>query len=678
MVQNYKEISDSAFLLHTQNKYDEAEKLYEKLLEISPEDVNILNLYGLLCIAKCKYDKAITLLSKALILKNTSYIQTNLAKAYLSNNETDKAIKLLTQAAEKEPNDDTFYSLAFAYRKVNNNEKAIFYYEKSIEINSNNYNANYNLSIIYKDLNKLDDAIYYANKCSFIKPNNVEIYILLSNLYELNNNIDYAIKALERALLINPNEYLYYYNLGVLYSKLDKIEKSTFNYLNALKINPKSIQTLVNLCVLYKDKDKERALKYILKAKEIAPCEKNVLLNLAQIYRELYKNNKSIDVLNSLLKVDTSKHEAYSLLAMNYMDMGEYNLALNFYNKAIDISPLNINYLHGKAVALKYLGCIEESKKILEYILKINPNEKQSQIILGMMYLTNKDFNNGIKLYRQRSEDTNFKRVFKEKCWDKGDEVKNKNVLLYSNCGLGDTIMYSRYINFLSKITKNIILQTDKTLVSLLSRNFPNISVVPKSKILDEEYDTVVSIMDLQYLLDMDFNNIPYSEAYLKANKELVKYFSNLDIFNNSNKKAGIFWQGNKKIFKNRSINFEVLSSILKLNNISYYSFQIENTVENCDKFINLNKYIKNYDDTAALLSNMDILVTIDSSIVHMAGALGVKTILMLPYTAEWRWFNDTKTTPWYNSVKIFKQTKINDWNDVIARVKDELLNYDY
>ena len=158
----------------------------------------------------------------------------------------------------------------------------------------------------------------------------------------------------------------------------------------------------------------------------------------------------------------------------------------------------------------------------------------------------------------------------------------------------------------------------------------------------------------------------------------LIKYFSNLDIFNNNNKKIGLFWQGNKKIFKNRSISFDILSHILKLKNITWYSFQYENGVENIEGLYNLNNYIKNYDDTAALLYNIDLLITIDSSIAHMAGALGIKTLLLLPYTAEWRWFNDTKTTPWYNSIEIFRQTKINDWNSVINKVKEELLSYAY
>ena len=89
--------------------------------------------------------------------------------------------------------------------------------------------------------------------------------------------------------------------------------------------------------------------------------------------------------------------------------------------------------------------------------------------------------------------------------------------------------------------------------------------------------------------------------------------------------------------------------------------------------YIYISKHIKNYADTASLLKNLDVLITIDSSIVHMAGALGVKTYLLLPFTAEWRWFDDNCSTPWYDSVKIFKQNIPNDWEEVISRVKNEI-----
>ena len=179
--------------------------------------------------------------------------------------------------------------------------------------------------------------------------------------------------------------------------------------------------------------------------------------------------------------------------------------------------------------------------------------------------------------------------------------------------------------------------------------------------------------MELPYALDFDLNNIPLPEGYLKADEAAVKMYSNLDVFKTDKKKAGLFWQGNKRIFKNRPVKFDIIKRLAENKNVNFYSFQIGFNLEETDNFFDLAKHIKDYSDTAALLKNIDVLITIDSSIAHMAGALGVKTYLMLPKTAEWRWFYDEESTPWYKSVTIFKQKKSADWEDVINRINDAL-----
>lgn len=665
---NYKEKSDFAFSLHSRNKLKEAEELYIQLLDIMPEDVNILNLYGLLCISKSDFEKAITLLSKAVVLKDSAYIISNLAKAYLSAGELKNAIRLFEMALEKEKNDDLYYSLAIAYKKSGNIQQAIKAYKAAYDFNPKNYNVCYNLALLYKDCNDYLSAIDIANKCLAIYPDSEEIYSLLSSLYEYLNDIPSAVEALEKAVKINPKQYLYYFNLGVLYSKIGDKEKSAANYKKVIELNPVNIEAYVNLCSMYKSTDKNNALNYILKAYSICPDEKNVLLNLAQLYRDLYKNDESIKILEKLISLDNKCHEAYSLLAVNYMDTSLYSLALENYNKAILYSNQeDLNYLHGKSTALKYLGNFEESKKILEYVVQKNPDLVQSAVSLGMLYLKEKDFYKGMRLYSKRSLDTNFANLFQNKIWSENTDLIGKKVLVYSDCGLGDTIMFSRYLSILSQSAQKVILQTDKELISVLSASFPYVEIIPKSCKYDD-YDIVIPIMNLPLALDLDFNKIPFSDGYIKADKD--KY-SQLQLFKTDKLKIGICTQGNKRIFKNRSIPDNIAQDLFNMDNCIFYSFK--NEFDNISSVISLQNYIKDYSDTASLLLNMDLLITIDSSIVHMSGALGVKTFLLLPHTPEWRWFDDNKNTIWYNSVRIFKQKKIADWQTVISEVKNEL-----
>ena len=652
-MQNYKKLSERAFQFHQKGLLKEAEELYSGLLEINPDDTNILNLYSMLCLAKSETKKAIDMLSKALILNNNSVIMLNLAKAYHMDGDINNAIILYDKVIDITPTVDTYYSLGIAYKQSGNLKKAIETYKKALELNPDNYNVLYNLSVLYKDIDDIKNALKTAQKAEYINPNDEDIHTFIAGLYENVSNYKKSIVHMEKALQFNKN-HLYYYNLGVLYSKIENKKAAIQNYQNVLELVPNHIESLVNISSVYKEIDIQKALSYIQKAYELNPNDELVRLGYARICRDMFLNAKSIELLSNM-----NNAEAFSLLAINYMDLGEYEKAHYFYDKALEIDK-NSNYLHGKAMALKYLGHFNEAKSILE---SIDEKTIQTETTLGMMYLQEKDFYKGMPLHIKRSEDTKFKKLFSKNIWSNQVELKGKVVLVYSDCGLGDTIMFSRYIPSLKKIAKKIIIQTDKELVSILNNSFKDIEVFSKSE-KTIQYDIVIPIMNLPYALNLDFDNIPLSNSYLEANSIALK----------SNKlKVGIFYQGNKRVFKNRSIDFAKINKLSDLNNIQLFSFQLENNENETNNIINLKNNIKDYSDTASLLKALDVLVTIDSSIAHMAGALGVKTYLLLPHTAEWRWFNDNETTPWYKSITIFKQKSPNDWDEVIERVKCKL-----
>ncbi|MCD7779928.1 MAG: tetratricopeptide repeat protein [Candidatus Gastranaerophilales bacterium] len=665
----YKELTDKAYYYHSINNFEKAEEIYKQLLSVNPDDYNVLNLYGLLCLSLRKPQDSVNLLNRAYVLKKNSYIASNLAKAYYMNSEYIKAVKIYKQALELGENDDIYYSLGLAYKKISDYDKSIENYKKSIELNPKNYNSCYNLSLIYKELNDISQALFYAKKCIEIKQED-DVYASISGYYEDLNDISSAIEALKTAILLNSKNCIYFYNLGVLFSKEGKTDEALAAYSKCIELNENYVEAYVNTAFLYKGKDNEKALEYLKKAYEINPDEKNVLLSLAQTYRDLYNNNESIKILNKLIEKDDKSDEAYSLLGVNNMDLGNYASALNYYDKAVNLNPSNLNFLHGKAIALKYLGRIDEAKEILEYIVENDKDAVQSATTLGMIYLTDKDFKKGMKLYSLRSKESKFNEVFKNRVWEPGCSLNDKNVLVYSDCGLGDTIMFSRFLPILKKKAKSLTLQTDKELVSVLKNSFKDVNIIRKS-ITPDDYDTVISIMDLQYALNIDFEKIS-SKPYLSAEKDKVKKLSEICDLNNKKYKIGLFWQGNKRIFKNRSIDFSYIKKILLSKNNNFYSFQINND-EKDEHIYPLKDFIKDYSDTAALLMNMDLLITIDSSIAHMAGAIGVKTFLLLPYTAEWRWFNDCSSTIWYESVKIFRQSQIGNWDSVIDDVLSEL-----
>ena len=668
----YKELTDRAFYFHQTGNYESALQIYNALLDINPDDANILNLMGLLMLSMGKTKQAIDYITKSFIINRCAETANNLAKAYYSADMCEKAIKLYLEALKMEKSDDIYYSLGLAYKKAGNLKASIDAYLNALEQNPGNYSACYNLAIAFNDIGDIDKAIFYAEKCAILKENDESLFGILSGFYEQIEDYEAAIGALEKAMALNSENYVYYYNAAVLSAAINREDKAVYYYLKSISLNPNHIESYVNLSNIIKKQDEKKAVEFLLKAYEINPKEEKLLLSLAQLYKDIYKNKESIEILKELLLTNPLCDEGYSIMAMNYMDLCEYEKALQYYDLALKINPENLNFQHGRAVALKYLGKIDECLNILERIVKNENVSLESKITLGMLYLQNKELKKGMELYRLRSDNIKNTNIKENDILVPGEEINNKRILVYSNCGLGDSIMYARYLPILKEKAGYVILQTDKELVNIMQESFPMVEVIKKS-VKPPEFDKILQFMDIQLALGMDFDNIPSSKGYLKVNEDLIKMFSKLPVFNTEKKKIGLFWQGNKRIFKNRSINFEIIKKFTENKNYNFYSFKIDEKIEETDNFYDLSEHIKDYSETAALLKNIDILVTIDSSIAHMAGAIGVKTYLLLPKTAEWRWFNDEKATPWYDSVTIFKQKECANWEEVLNRVEKAL-----
>ena len=186
--------------------------------------------------------------------------------------------------------------------------------------------------------------------------------------------------------------------------------------------------------------------------------------------------------------------------------------------------------------------------------------------------------------------------------------------------------------------------------------------------------------MDAPYYLGRDFDNIPYKNAYLTADEEKKKLFKE-KFFAFTGKKIGICWSGgslNSRNLKNRRIALKNFLPLTKIKNTKFYIIQKDDTfneVKECPEFINLAPYLSSFDDTASVLKNLDLLISIDSSPIHLAGALGVNARLILPYTSDWRWFENTDKCDWYDSVKILKMSPENNIDEIIKKLEEEIKN---
>lgn len=469
-------------------------------------------------------------------------------------------------------------------------------------------------------------------------PNNAYINNILALLY--NQIGEYAMAEKYAQIAVNLEENVdYMENLAICYYLQNKFEKAMPIFEQILEKTPKDLDRIRDYAKFAKDtKQWEYAINFYLKS----------------------------------LALDKRDYVAMNNIGLGLEEQRQFEKAKSYYESSIRVKP-NYWAYHNLGVYYRRARDFQKSVVFLKRALQYQPENIETMTSLGMSYLSMKDFENGYKYYQHRCPE--LKKKFANP-WD-GSEHKDSTLLVYFDGGRGDLLMFCRYLNFVKDKFKKIIFATFDEMVDFFKLNFPDLQVCSINSPFS--YDYSVNIMELHYVLGIDFENIPYSNGYLKADeKKVIEYKEKY--FQNDKLKIGLFWQGNLKVFPYRSMTLKEMSPLFNINNAQFYSCQKGAGIEQLEDFNNVNiidlgSTFNNYSDTAAALKNLDFLITIDSSILHMAGALAVKTILLLPHASEWRWFDDTITTPWYDSVKLFKQAKLYDWSIPINNVLKELNN---
>lgn len=478
----------------------------------------------------------------------------------------------------------------------------------------------------------------YEHACQYLKKS-CEIKETLGNLSALGfaeyecGNLAEAAETLEKAL--NYGE-----NLDI-YNKLSECLFKTYNYSKVAKY----------VKLMYeKYPDNQTAVanmvKYLTHTGELAKAEKLCV--------EYLKNHNEASVLwlhlgflkELIYSNDKQACECFRIAAELGHPDGFYNMAVS-YGKQNDLKKAQLYY---------------------EKALKIFPEDRTIITSYGMCLLKQKNFNEGYKYYFNRSK-TKLDKLTQNK-WTPGCNFESEAVVICDQ-GYGDNIQFSRYFPILKTKVDKLFVAVRQELRGLFEHNFDNITFIDYEE-MNPEMQSIRS-NDLPYALGLDFDHIPSPSGYLNIREAELK---------SDSLKVGICWEAGGAGMRN-AINRTVLPIFLeplfKEKGIQYYSFQKTDTLNGKSLYpqmIDLAENCKTFEDTAMYLKSIDVLITVDTAIAHLAGALGIKTLLLLPYSSDWRWFNDTKTTPWYDSIEIFQQINTIDWVKPIEDIRCRLKKY--
>lgn len=330
----------------------------------------------------------------------------------------------------------------------------------------------------------------------------------------------------------------------------------------------------------------------------------------------------------------------------------------------------------------------EETIKYYIDFLKSEPDNVEAKACLSLAYLKIKDYKNGWELFENRPPKQKALDIIssmqgsliREKPLWQGETIKDKILYVYFEAGYGDTIMFARYLPLLKGKCKKVLFRPQSISANLFKDSELNVEVLSKEVSEEDiEYDYHIPIMSLPYLLGLNSEkDIPCPDKYLKVNPEKVQNYKKT-YFNNNLFKVGVNWHGNTEFTKDRCYELKSLLPLFAISEAKFYSLQKGEGAEQLKQLngldiIDLGSTFNDFSDTAAAIDNLDLVITNDTSVAHLAGALGKQCRIVLPYVQDWRWSTDLSYCPWYKNAKLFKQNQAGNWDEVFERVYEEFI----
>jgi Flp pilus assembly protein TadD len=468
---------------------------------------------------------------------------------------------------------------------------------------------------------------------------------------------------------------------AVAFHSQGNLKQAEYLYKKILTKKPNNPDILNKLGELYcQFANYDLAIKYIRKALQFRPIDiASAHFNLGWALYENGQLDEAITHSCRAIELKPFLAEAHCNLGAALYKKGQLDEAITHYQKALEINPSFTTAYCSLGWALHEKG--QHNEAIVHYrkFIETNPQSATANLELSVLLLLLGNFKEGWAKYECRFKTYDYQTSSSHPLWD-GSVFEGRTISLYAEQGLGDTIQFVRYAPLIAQKGAKVIIHCQRELVPLIR----NAQGITKAAVQGEEFcefDFYYPLLSLPLLFNTTLESIPAKVPYIKVDYLLVQKWRNKIQADDSKLKIGLAWAGSPKHRNdhNRSCHLDVFSSLSEFSNISFYSLQKGSASEQTKnvpkgmKFIDYTEEIIDFSDTAALMENLDLIISVDTSVVHLAGALGKRVWTLLPFVPDWRWMLNKEDSPWYPTMRLFRQPSSGDWYSVIAEVKSEL-----
>jgi tetratricopeptide (TPR) repeat protein len=505
-----------------------------------------------------------------------------------------------------------------------------------------------------------------------LDPSHARAWNNLGNALREDGQTDAAIEAYTRSLQLAPRIAEVHSNLGIALRAQGRLDEAIASHRRAIALAPQSSEAHNNLGVALRDQNRTReALAAHQKAVELRPDSLSALSNLGAALRRLGETEEAVDVLNRALALDPPYADAHNNMGSALIDRGDFADAAECCRRAMALRPGYADAHANLAIALAYMGRVEEAMPEARRAVDLMPHDPLAHWNLSMLLLLVGDFELGWREHEWRWKCPSMlkRRRFVEPRWD-GQSLDGQTVLLFAEQGFGDILQFIRYAPLVAGCGGRVVVECQPELARLF-QTLPGIDQIVCPGDALPKFELQCPLMSLPFAMrKKDFN--PPAVPYLSApdrETDGLKWQINADSFN-----IGVVWAGDPahQNDRSRSIALAQLAPLAKVSGITIHSLQkgpAAAEAMNPPAGIDIVDHARDLTDfarTASLVQHLDLIISVDTAVAHLAGAMGKPVFVLLPFMPDWRWMLHRPDSAWYCTLRLFRQPCMRDWNSAI------------
>ncbi|CCD96848.1 putative TPR domain protein; O-GlcNAc transferase related protein [Bradyrhizobium sp. ORS 375] len=529
-----------------------------------------------------------------------------------------------------------------------------------------------------------DEAIKAYDRALQLQPDAVDSWDALGELLQLTGRHAEAALACDRLLQLAPDRAVTWFRLGEVLEAQGRRDEAALAFEQVLKLQPDRVDAANKAGAVHFDAGRyDEAIARFDQSLRQQPDQAGVLCLKGISLRRLRRYDEAQPVgqrAHALAPHDPDIANSYGCILQN---LGRHDEAVAVFDKAIAIRPQTADFHNHRGTSLAELHRFEEAFASFDRAIALRPDFADAHWNAALFRLLTGDFEGGwaAREWGRQCRAVGFvERSFDAPMWTGDAPLEGRTILLHSDEGLGDTIQFARYATMAAAQGARVLLEVDAVLQPLLSGLAGVAQCLARGADAVPSIDAHCPLSSLPLAFATRIDTIPAAQCYLPPPPAERCAIWQQRLGPRHRRRVGLVWSGNPAHLNdhNRSMPLAMLAPLLDLD-VQFVSLQ--KGIRPADKavlaergdIVDLTAEIIDFVETAALIDNLDLVVTVDTSVAHLSGAMGKPTWVMLPYTPDYRWLLDRDDSPWYPSVRLFRQDRRRDYVPVVARVREAL-----